>query len=178
MNSMAFKLQRLVWVCCFLAASGCTHALDQRRAPVNDQTTGVRDPFFRALISTPRLSPVLAKASQGSSHPLEPVDVGREDPYQVGIASYYGKRFHGRRTATGEIFNMWAMTAAHRALPMGTIVNVTNMENGRSVEVKVNDRGPFIKGRVLDLSYGAAAKLGMIRHGLAKVKIVVVDDPE
>lgn len=91
-----------------------------------------------------------------------------------GVASYYGRRFHGRRTANGERFNMRAMTAAHRTLPFGTKVRVTNPRNGRSVIVRVNDRGPFIRGRSIDLSRAAAEKIGMISRGHARVKMEVV----
>jgi len=91
-----------------------------------------------------------------------------------GIASYYGRRFHGRRTANGERFNMRAMTAAHRTLPFGTRVRVTNPSNGRAVTVRINDRGPFIRGRSIDLSRAAAEKLGMISRGHARVKLEVV----
>src|SRR5262245_23926764 len=89
----------------------------------------------------------------------------------LGTASFYGKGFHGRKAANGEIFNMHAMTAAHRSLPFGTRVQVTNMKNGRSVEVRIQDRGPYVRGRVLDLSFGAAEALDMVGSGLAKVKI-------
>ena len=88
----------------------------------------------------------------------------------VGVASYYGKGFHGRRAANGEVFDMHAMTVAHKSLPFGTKLQVTNMSNGRSVVVRVQDRGPYIRGRVLDLSYGAAQAIGMIQSGTAKVK--------
>lgn len=88
-----------------------------------------------------------------------------------GHASYYGKRFHGRTTANGEKFNMNAMTAAHKSLPFGTKVKVTNRTNGKSVVVRINDRGPYIGGRVIDLSRGAAAKIGMIHTGTANVQI-------
>ncbi len=93
---------------------------------------------------------------------------------QYGYASYYGPKFHGRRTASGEIFNMYAYTAAHRYLPFGTIVRVTNLENGKSVIVRINDRGPFKAGRIIDLSYAAAKKIGMIKKGVVKVKIEVL----
>jgi rare lipoprotein A len=93
--------------------------------------------------------------------------------YQKGIASYYGKKFHGRKTASGEVYDMYAMTAAHRTLPFGTIVEVENHVNGRRVIVKINDRGPFVPGRILDLSKGAAQKLGMIGNGTAMVSIKV-----
>jgi rare lipoprotein A len=88
----------------------------------------------------------------------------------VGVASYYGREFQGRRAANGERFNMNALTAAHRSLPFGTKLQVTNLRNGRSVVVRVSDRGPFIRGRVLDLSYGAARVLDMVGRGTAKVK--------
>ena len=97
-------------------------------------------------------------------------------PYKaVGLASYYGATFHGRRTASGERFNMHAMTAAHRHFKFGTRVNVTNLKNKRSVTVRINDRGPFARGRIIDLSYAAAKKIGMIGDGVVRVKIKVVD---
>ncbi len=96
---------------------------------------------------------------------------GRSD--QVGIASFYGREHDGRRTASGEIFDMSEMTAAHRTLPFGTRVRVTNLANGRQVTVRINDRGPFLRGRILDLSYAAARKLGMVGRGVAKVRIAV-----
>jgi rare lipoprotein A len=92
---------------------------------------------------------------------------------QVGIASYYGREHDGRRTASGEVFDMNGMTAAHRTLPFGTRVRVTNLANGREVTVRINDRGPFRRGRILDLSYGAARKLGIVGRGVAKVRVAV-----
>ena len=89
----------------------------------------------------------------------------------VGVASYYGKEMGGRRTANGERFNPSGLTAAHRSLPFGTKLQVTNLKNGKSVVVRVTDRGPFARGRVIDLSYGAANAVGMVRSGTAKVKI-------
>ncbi|TCD48085.1 septal ring lytic transglycosylase RlpA family protein [Chlorobium sp. N1] len=88
-----------------------------------------------------------------------------------GIASYYAGRFHGRMTANGEIFDMNALTAAHRTLPFGTWVRVTNMENGREVVVRINDRGPYIDGRIIDLSREAAREIGLIRPGTGEVKL-------
>ncbi len=92
---------------------------------------------------------------------------------QVGIASWYGSRFHGRKTANGDVFNQNRMTAAHRTLPLGTKVEVTNVTNGKSVEVRINDRGPYVNGRVIDLSRAAAVRLGMKDVGLARVRIEV-----
>ena len=91
-----------------------------------------------------------------------------------GDASWYGKQHHGRKTASGEVFNMNKLTAAHKTLPLGTKVRVTNIENGKSVIVKINDRGPFAKNRILDLSYEAAKKLDMTEKGHAKVLIEII----
>lgn len=90
---------------------------------------------------------------------------------QVGMASWYGPGFHGRRTASGERFDQNRLTAAHRKLPLGSEVKVTNLENGRSITVEINDRGPYIDGRVIDLSKAAAGKLGIIEEGIARVRI-------
>ena len=93
---------------------------------------------------------------------------------QYGIASWYGGEFHGRPTSSGEVYDMYQLTCAHNTLPLGTLVMVTNLENGRSLELKVNDRGPFVKERILDVSYAAAQMLGMWDKGTAPVKVEVV----
>ncbi|MBI1309023.1 MAG: septal ring lytic transglycosylase RlpA family protein [Proteobacteria bacterium] len=93
---------------------------------------------------------------------------------EKGIASWYGSDFHGKATANGECYNMYAFTAAHRTLPMPTIARVTNLENGKSVVVKVNDRGPYARGRIIDLSYAAAQSLGMIGNGTAPVEVQAI----
>jgi len=95
---------------------------------------------------------------------------------QVGLASYYGRAHDGRRTASGETFDMHAMTAAHRTLPFGTRVRVTNLANGRRAVVRINDRGPHKKQRIIDLSYAAARELGMVGAGVARVRVEVVGD--
>lgn len=92
-----------------------------------------------------------------------------------GIASYYANDFHGKKTANGEIFDMHKFTAAHRSFPFDTKVKVTNLENGKSVIVRVNDRGPFKLERIMDLSYGAAETLDMLKTGTAKVRLEVVE---
>ena len=96
---------------------------------------------------------------------------------QTGTASWYGRQFHGRKTASGDTFDMNALTAAHRSLPLNCFIRVTNRNNGKSVVVKVNDRGPFHGNRVLDLSYGAAKQLGITSAGTANVSIERVDGP-
>lgn len=95
---------------------------------------------------------------------------------EKGIASWYGKKFHGRKTSSGEKYDMYAMTAAHKTLPLPTYVRVTNLSNGRSVVVRVNDRGPFHSNRIIDLSYAAAQKLDMLRSGTALVEVRAVGD--
>lgn len=96
---------------------------------------------------------------------------------QTGIASWYGRQFHGHKTANGDTFDMNALTAAHRSLPLNCYIRVTNKDNGRSVIVKVNDRGPFHGNRVLDLSYAAAKQIGVTNSGTARVNIERVDGP-
>ena len=93
-----------------------------------------------------------------------------------GYASWYGEPYHGRRTASGEVYNMHDMTAAHKTLPMGSKVDVKNLDNGKDVHVRINDRGPFIEGRVIDLSYAAAKEIGLIGPGVALVRLTPFDD--
>ena len=96
---------------------------------------------------------------------------------QRGVASWYGRKFHGRRTSNGETYDMYGISAAHKTLPFGTMVRVTNLQNGRQLDIRINDRGPFIRGRIIDLSYGAAKKLGVVGPGTAPVKIVALAAP-
>jgi rare lipoprotein A len=101
--------------------------------------------------------------------------VSKIKPYQVGTASWYGAKFEGKETASGEPYNMYDMTAAHLTLPMGSYVKVTNLRNGKAVVVRVNDRGPIVPGRIIDLSYGAAQALQMKAHGLQRVRLDLVE---
>jgi rare lipoprotein A len=93
---------------------------------------------------------------------------------QFGLASWYGKKFHGRPTASGETYNMYGVSAAHKTLPIGTYVSVLNLSNNKRIIVHINDRGPFVKGRIIDLSYGAAKNIDLIGPGVARVKIVAL----
>lgn len=113
---------------------------------------------------------------------LQPSAPGRTAPptpsrgaASEGIASYYGKQHHGQKTASGERFNQHALTAAHRTLPFDTRVRVTNLENGKSVVVRINDRGPYGRGRIIDLSHEAAEQLGMLKDGTVRVRIEPLD---
>jgi rare lipoprotein A len=95
---------------------------------------------------------------------------------EIGIASWYGSDFHGRKTSNGEKYNMYDITAAHKLLPMHTMLLVTNLNNGKETVVRVNDRGPFVQGRIIDLSYGAAKKIALIKCGTARVKITALGE--
>lgn len=118
---------------------------------------------------------VLAAAVFACAGKPEPVGISDlKDFKEKGIASWYGRKYHGRLTASGERYDMNAMTAAHQRLPFGVLVEVKNLENGRKTRVRINDRGPFKKGRIIDLSYAAARELGMVEQGLARVRIKVV----
>ena len=96
---------------------------------------------------------------------------------QTGMASWYGPGFHGKLTANGEIYNQYDMTAAHRSLPLGTRAIVTNLQTGQAVEVRINDRGPFVEGRIIDLSLGAAKSIGVYGPGVATVRLEVISAP-
>ena len=111
----------------------------------------------------------------GNAEIRSPVTKLKAATPETGIASYYGVPYHGRQTASGEIFDMNELTAAHPKLKFGTRVKVTHLANNRSVTVRINDRGPFVKGRVIDLSRAAAGELQMIPSGLAEVKIEIVE---
>ncbi len=128
----------------------------------------------------------LEAAPRTNTHPGQNVDESniaktntasrpRPKPYQVGTASWYGADFHGKTTASGEPFNMYQYTAAHRRLPLGTVVRVTNLKNGESVIVRVNDRGPMPRSRIIDLSYGAARRIGLSGPGLEPVRLDIVE---
>jgi rare lipoprotein A len=123
--------------------------------------------------------------------PAPPGQPGYPKPYQVlgqwyqplphsdgfrqnGLASWYGREFHGKKTSNGEAYNMYAMTAAHKTLPLGTYVRVHNLENNRSAVVRINDRGPFVRGRIIDLSYAAADEVGIVDSGTARVEVVAL----
>ncbi len=105
--------------------------------------------------------------------PLQRAEGYSED----GLASWYGPGFHGRKTANGEVYDMYARTAAHKLLPLGTVVRVTNLENGRSTEARINDRGPFVRGRIIDLSYALARELDVVDRGTARVRVVALGGP-
>ena len=141
-------------------------------------------PVVTPLRSAPELPPAPKSTSaspppaQRTAVPFEPPPVVRPARFvQTGIASWYGPGFHGKRTANGEIYDQYALTAAHQSLPLGTQVRVTNLENGRAIKVRINDRGPFVGGRIIDLSLTAAKSIGVYAPGTAAVRVEVLSAP-
>ena len=140
---------------------------------VSVPVSGVPDAVPRAEVKTRSGNPESYEVDGKEYHVL---DTSRGYS-QRGIASWYGQAFHGRSTSSGEPYDMYLMTAAHKTLPLPTYVQVTNLENGRTVVVRVNDRGPFVEGRIIDVSYVAAQRLGMVGRGTAQVEVVALDPP-
>lgn len=131
----------------------------------------------RPSVSNRPARPKLRKTPNRRTHKRQPKGFHLIKPYLAGMASWYGPGFHGRPTANGERYNQNGITAAHPVLPMGTWIRVTNQENGKVLSMRVNDRGPYAKGRILDLSKGAAIRLGMYKKGTARVRIEVLRWP-
>ncbi len=142
-----------------------------------------------ALVLLPALAALqgcavpLIKAPEAPSEEVAPdveapaAAAEEREPFQRGVASWYGLTFHGRKTANGERFDMNALTAAHPSLPFGTRVRVRSLVNGREVIVRINDRGPFTPGRIIDLSHAAARQIGLLGLGTKRVTLTLVDDP-
>ena len=121
--------------------------------------------------------PRASTASRSVPHSRSPAHARRTPRSQVGIASFYARMHHGNRTASGRVYRQGELTAAHRTLPFGTRVRVTNLSNDRSVVVTITDRGPFVRGRIIDLSRRAARELGILKAGTARVRVVVLKAP-
>jgi len=126
---------------------------------------------YERRVAPPKKEEVKKEMAKEEKPSIPKVEKRQTQEVQYGVASWYGDDFHGKPTSSGEIYDMYQLTCAHNTLPLGTTVMVTNLENGRSVEVKVNDRGPFVKERIIDLSYAAAHILGMWEKGTALVKL-------
>lgn len=129
-----------------------------------------------ALIELVPIQPDASVTAPATAIDDAPASAPQETVLGQGSASYYAAKFHGRRTASGETFDNRAMTAAHRSLPFGSLVRVTNPANGQSVVVRINDRGPFTRGRMIDVSRAAAEELGMVARGHAMVELALIED--
>ena len=141
----------IVFIIYFTFISGCANSPRYRTGPVTPRKTKQKPPSLKT--------------------------VSKENYRRVitGVSSFYAEDFHGKLTANGEVYDMYGLTAAHKTLPLNTIARVTNLDNNKSLILRINDRGPYVKGRILDCSYGAAKKLGFINNGTTKVKIEVIE---
>ena len=174
-NRPVFTLFFLVTLLSALAGSGCSS-----RGPLEppDQAPPQPQDISNIQNAVPRAEPP-SRYGNPSSYTVNgrryytmPSSRGYRER---GIASWYGTKFHGRRTSSGEVYDIYKMTAAHKSLPLPTYAKVTNLRNGRSVIVKINDRGPFHNNRIIDLSYVAAAKLGILEYGTGLVEVEAID---
>src|SRR5579871_121762 len=148
-----------------VSATACSHKTTARNYPPPPPATAARPGH-----------PATAASGSGSAAAKNtPPGVVPTISDLYGYASWYGYPYHGRKTASGEVYDMYQMTAAHKTLPLGSLVRVTNQDNGREVEVLINDRGPFVEGRVIDLSYAAAKEIQMVGPGVALVKLSVLE---
>lgn len=149
------RVLSILAVACFTAANVGAAPVPNHQQP---QAKNSAIPMAQKSAQTPR---------------LQQISKAEPKPYQVGTASWYGKQFHGKTTASGEDFDMFEFTAAHRKLPLGTFVKVTNLKNGKWIIVRVNDRGPYVGNRIMDLSYSAARMLNF-RDGVERIRIDLI----
>jgi len=166
-------IQILTLILLTLIFSGCSATLDTAYGPIH-----IPPPKPSTYKSIPRST--TGQKNRATQKPYRVKGV-RYTPIasasgfvQTGIASWYGQKFHGRKTSNGETYNMYAMTAAHKTLPLGTWVSVHNLENNRKIVVRINDRGPFVYGRIIDLSYTGAKRIGIEGTGTARVRITAL----
>lgn len=145
------------WLCCLLLMTSCSV-----HSPSKTQISGRRPPATQNsyVINNKRYYPI--PSAEGFS--------------ETGVASWYGGKFHGRKTSNGETYDMHAMTAAHKTLPMNTMLLIKNLDNGKTTVVRINDRGPFVQGRIIDLSFKAAESLDIAQHGIARVQAVALGE--
>jgi rare lipoprotein A len=154
------KMWRIFFVVFFLLLTACgprSSIIIEERIPPSEKKEALKE-----------------KGKEEKPAPPEKIEKREVRGVQYGIASWYGSDFHGRPTSSGEIYDMYQLTCAHNTLPLGTMVMVTNLENGKSIELKVNDRGPFVKDRIIDLSYTGAKILEIWEKGTASVKVEVI----
>ena len=164
----AFAVAVLLTLVVVLA--GCGHKpMVVSVPPAPSVSSPEQQPSEGSIEGKPSEAPIVSEDISSDAKPLL---------IETGIASWYGTPYHNRRGSNGEIYDMHAMTAAHRTLPLGSIVRVTCIENGESAVVRITDRGPFIEGRIIDLSQAAAQKIGLVRKGTAPVRIEVLKSPQ
>ncbi|MDD3342946.1 MAG: septal ring lytic transglycosylase RlpA family protein [Sulfurospirillaceae bacterium] len=167
------SFQRVTSFCSFCIVlflfAGCASKNSYNYAPSVSSTSGKSG----AIIDSPNMHRATMRPYTIDGKTYYPTMVSVGD-YFSGVASWYGKDFHGKKTSNGEVYNMNDMTAAHKTLPMNTMLKVTNLKNNQSVVVRVNDRGPFVGSRIIDLSYNAATRLGLVAQGTGPVGLEVI----
>ncbi|WP_037053472.1 septal ring lytic transglycosylase RlpA family protein [Rheinheimera baltica] len=185
-------MMKYLWVvlCHLCLLSACSNTRDNAQSRASEPNAGR---YQQSKDSIPKRLPTLLEMTDPTPQ-SEPLSRGGNKPYnlfgqdytplisavdhtEVGIASWYGNKFHGHLTSNGETYNMFSMTAAHKTLPLPSYVKVTNLDNKQTAIVRVNDRGPFHPNRIIDLSYSAANKLGMLQQGTARVKLELLQSP-
>ena len=172
-RALSLLLALAVCACSSPDAGKRTTKTSERSGKVMDRRLGVSASPYRPLtynVSSYKVGAPYKIAERW----YQPKEYGHFS--EIGIASWYGQKFHSRQTANGEVFNMYAMTAAHRVLPMPSVVRVTNLSNRRSVVVRINDRGPYAHERIIDLSLAAAEKIGFRRKGVARVRVELLPE--
>ena len=167
-GDVLLKVKFAVFILLFFFFFSCSSGLDATYGNAH-----IPPPASKGSSTTGKNAPATQKPYRIKGVKYSPI-ASAQGFVQKGKASWYGKKFHGRKTSNGEVYNMYAMTAAHKTLPMNTWVSVHNLENNKKIVVRVNDRGPFIYGRIIDLSYTGASRLGIVGPGTAKVRITAL----
>ena len=174
------KLKSQILILFFLTFFGCSIPLSPPESTHVPPPAPSHVPPPAPSIDKPAASPSSGKKMPATQRPykikgIEYTPIASAKGFiQTGIASWYGKKFHGRKTSNGETYNMYAMTAAHKTLPMDTWVRVHNLENKREIVVRINDRGPFVTGRIIDLTHTGASRIGILGPGTGKVKVTAL----
>ena len=183
--ALEWRVSALVLMAAVISSQGCgiisdapNRVVSTRGVSPSESQTGNPSNDKPPTHTLPREIPPIAKIPSPPETEQAPPATSQPTMMETGVASWYGPKFHGKLTASGEVFNQEKFTAAHQTLPWGSRVKVTNLANGKSVDVRINDRGPFGKGRIIDVSRAAARALGMVGRGLTTVRVEWLSDSE
>jgi len=183
--ALEWRVSALVLMAAVISSQGCgiisdapNRVVSTRGVSPSESQTGNPSNDKPPTHTLPREIPPIAKIPSPPETEQAPPATSQPTMMETGVASWYGPKFHGKLTASGEVFNQEKFTAAHQTLPWGSRVKVTNLANGKSVDVRINDRGPFGKGRIIDVSRAAARALGMVGQGITTVRVEWLSDSE
>ena len=183
--ALEWRVSALVLMAAVISSQGCgiisdapNRVVSTRGVSPSESQTGNPSSDKPPTHTLPREIPPIAKIPSPPETEQAPPATSQPTMMETGVASWYGPKFHGKLTASGEVFNQEKFTAAHQTLPWGSRVKVTNLANGKSVDVRINDRGPFGKGRIIDISRAAARALGMMGRGITTVRVEWLSDSE